>query len=648
MKKYLLFASAAVFSFSAFAQTNSEAKIGIKNLQNEKIDEENSNYVVVKETSIPNEKAATDKLIGTSYNVFTILGDRQNQVVYNPAINTVAFSHRQNDGGVGGSGIMSWDYSTDGGNTWSVNPFQTTPGLNGGASNGNRYPNMSIYNPTGNTNPAMAYMVEVGPGLATGTTSGANGWANTFQASAMFDGTNLTETYMVNSQASNGDDNEWGAAGLYTGTNGVVWYASTNSDNASGVVADNYSEFYIVRGDYNTTNNNFDWTVANTVTQTWNTTLNGTATYGMAGLMNMAWSPNGMVGYMVTMASWGTNTMFRPYVMKTTDGGTTWNNVNDYDFSQNSVLQCAIWGSGGGAGPVRPFFGSYDMVVDANDELRIFAEIGSGFTDHPDSLLFTYASRQSGFLFEVATNGAGWDVNFVDSILVDDFEYDATNTLSHFVRPQASRSQDGSKLFYSWESVDPLLGMTERSLPDVYAVGHDITGNMWTPITNLTTNTAANFVAAYQTVAVDVIENGADKNYELPLVYGTDASGAGITDGLSAPQWHFLTGLGFDNADFTLSTPISPCLPTAVNEITRIDAELAIYPNPATDMITIAVKDVENFSYTIIDIVGNVVTSNSVQGTRTNVDLSNNAKGVYFVKVDNGTSITSKKLVLTK
>src|SRR5690606_16921643 len=134
-----------------------------------------------------------------------------NQVVYNANINTIAFVHRQNAGGAGGSGIISIDYSTDGGANWIINPYTVTPNGSGSAWNGNRYPNIGIYNPIGNTNSSNAYLIEVGPALETGTGSNDNGWAKTFRSSHKLDGTNLDETYDYNSLSTLNDPNEWGA-----------------------------------------------------------------------------------------------------------------------------------------------------------------------------------------------------------------------------------------------------------------------------------------------------------------------------------------------------------------------------------------------------------------------------------------------------
>jgi hypothetical protein len=657
MKKILLLASAVAMVVSTNAQDRSKAAYFDSKLD-AKIDLD-ANNTLIKSSNIPAEKAASTVQVGSSYNCYTILGDRQNQVVYNPDINTVAFVHRQNNGLPGGSGIISLDYSTDGGATWTTNPFQTTPGMDAMTSNGNRYPNMGIYNPSANTNPANAYMLSVGPSLNT-TFANNNGWAKTFRTSFKLDSSDLDETYDYNSVVGpNNDPNEWGAAGLYVTANGDAFYATTNWNNQGAAGSEDpnfdvpalYHDYFIHHGVWNGTNNNFDWTV-DTITPNWYTTSGDGSVGGtqanVAGLPNMAWSPDGNTGYMVIMgadSNTNQNTMYRPYVMKTTDGGTTWNRHADFDFSSNTVFQCYTWGLNTNQSIQRPFFSSYDIVVDANNELRIFGEVNSGFSEHPDSLNYTFAARQAGFLFEVATNGSGWDVTFIDSVLVDDHVYDGTNNASHFVRPQASRSQDGTKLFYTWIGSDLLLSQ-EREFPDVWSIGHDVSGGMWTPITVLTTGTNANYVSAYQTMSVDVIENGTEKAYELPIVYGTDISGNALSDIAAPAQWHFLRGAGFDNSEFTVTRAANSCTVGIEEEVDAVRS--TVFPNPTNGLFEIRLSDNTNFTYTIVDVLGNLVQTETIIGSNAVVDLSNNAKGAYFVNISTETSSVTHKVMLTK
>lgn len=653
MKKYLLFASAAFFAVSVNAQDRSKAVLMDAN-RLAKIDVESQNLQPIKQATAPSAKAASSTPIGTSYNVYTILGDRQNQVVYNPAINTVAFSHRQNDGAVGGSGIISLDFSTDGGGTWTNNAFQATPTGPGGTWGGNRYPNIGLYNPTGNTNSANAYMVEVGPALQTGVNSAANGWAQTFRSSAKLNGSDLDETYNFNTYSAINDPNEWGAAGLYVTANGDAWYCSTNSNNTAATplpihdVADNYSKYFLTKGVWNNTTNKYDWTTTDTIVPGWNTTMGTNGTVNTSGFsMNMAWSTDGNTGYFVVLGTWGTNTMYRPYVMKTTDAGATWTQYADYDFSNNTLLQCMVFPVNG-TQTIRPFFSTYDMVVDNANNLRIFGEINSGFSAHPDSLNYTFAARQAGHLYETSTNSTGgWDIAFIDSVYVDDYEYDAANQLSHFVRPQAARSQDGSKLFYTWIGSDASLS-TEREFPNVYATGHEVSTNLWTPITDLTTPVSgAQYVTAYQTMSVDVIENGGDKAWELPIVFGTNLTGGAITNGLIGVQWNYIKGIGFDQTEFTRTAIVDPCA-VSVDELSLAEGDVNVYPNPTNGVIEIKVTDASKFNYTIVDVVGNVVSNNNVNSNKTTIDLTNNALGVYFVTISTENGSITKKVMLTK
>ncbi len=649
MKKYLLLASVAIFAASVNAQDLSKAVY--RDADRAAIIDQESNNVPIKQTTVPNEKAASTILLGTSYNVFSTLGDRQNQVVYNPTINTVAFVHRQNDQAAGGSGIISFDYSTDGGATWTVNPFQTTPGLDGGNSNGNRYPNVGIYAPTANT--TDAYIVNVGPSLANNAAA-TNGWAKTFRATAKFDGSNLDETYISNSQvgAAN-DNNEWGAGGLYVTALGDAFYASTNSNN-TGLTSDDFlgssHDYFINRGVWNGGTNSFDWTTDTIVPGWYTDNLNGPST-NIAGLMNMAWSIDGMTGYMVMIGadSNGTNnTMRRPYVVKTTDGGANWAVMPDFDFSTDPTFQCMIQPLNTNPAIQRPFFSSFDIVVDANNQLRIFAEVLSGFSDVQDSSGFIFGAIQTQGLYEVATNSTGgWDVTFIDSIYVDDHPWDvSTSGLSHFVRPQASRSQDGTKIFYSWIGSDATLSTT-REFPQVWSTGHDLTSGMWTPVMNLSNGNNSDFVAAYQTVAVDVIENGGDKQWELPIVYATAIGGSPLSDALTGTQWNFIKGIGFDQSEFTVTPPPTPCA-VGVDENPLVGSDIAIYPNPTNGVISISINDVKEFNYSVVDVVGNVVATNHVNGSKTIIDLTTNAKGVYFVTIDTENGSITKKVMLTK
>lgn len=67
---------------------------------------------------------------------------------------------------------------------------------------------------------------------------------------------------------------------------------------------------------------------------------------------------------------------------------------------------------------------------------------------------------------------------------------------------------------------------------------------------------------------------------------------------------------------------------------------ISIYPNPATGRIRIDVADVENIE--IMDIDGKQV----YNGIETDIDLSNEAKGIYIVKATTKNGVAVKKFIL--
>lgn len=71
-----------------------------------------------------------------------------------------------------------------------------------------------------------------------------------------------------------------------------------------------------------------------------------------------------------------------------------------------------------------------------------------------------------------------------------------------------------------------------------------------------------------------------------------------------------------------------------------------IYPNPANDFLTVDLG--ENSGKTeiaVIDLLGNVVVSQSINTGKTTFDLSEFAQGVYFVRVNSGGNSFVKKFV---
>jgi ligand-binding sensor domain-containing protein len=91
----------------------------------------------------------------------------------------------------------------------------------------------------------------------------------------------------------------------------------------------------------------------------------------------------------------------------------------------------------------------------------------------------------------------------------------------------------------------------------------------------------------------------------------------------------------------TLLTPNSPSwLGLNDNELVQ---NLNVYPNPATDQLTISSSTVNKNNYILFDPQGRKVLEGSLTGTTTQLDLSKLARGNYLLQI--GEKKTSVKLV---
>jgi hypothetical protein len=83
-----------------------------------------------------------------------------------------------------------------------------------------------------------------------------------------------------------------------------------------------------------------------------------------------------------------------------------------------------------------------------------------------------------------------------------------------------------------------------------------------------------------------------------------------------------------------------------INEIINDDS-FALYPNPSYGTFTIETK-VNGYTLIITNVLGQTILSQKIQSKRTEIDISNQANGIYFilVKSNNGTAI--QKLIIQK
>lgn len=82
----------------------------------------------------------------------------------------------------------------------------------------------------------------------------------------------------------------------------------------------------------------------------------------------------------------------------------------------------------------------------------------------------------------------------------------------------------------------------------------------------------------------------------------------------------------------------------------EITGELKIYPNPASDIITVMNSRYPNLLYSIYNVAGQQLNRGTVSNTMNTISVAQLAEGVYFLKLtdaDSDSHIT-KKIIVTR
>ena len=86
--------------------------------------------------------------------------------------------------------------------------------------------------------------------------------------------------------------------------------------------------------------------------------------------------------------------------------------------------------------------------------------------------------------------------------------------------------------------------------------------------------------------------------------------------------------------------------PTSIPEMS--ETMVQVYPNPATNLLTISVGDAtqcEPLSVVVIDVMGQVVLAETVSATEMSLDVSHLPSGIYFIQMDQGDFWSVRKFV---
>jgi hypothetical protein len=120
---------------------------------------------------------------------------------------------------------------------------------------------------------------------------------------------------------------------------------------------------------------------------------------------------------------------------------------------------------------------------------------------------------------------------------------------------------------------------------------------------------------------------------------GGNASGSGGTASYTIGQIVYTT-----NANSNGSVAQGVQQPYEISVITAIEAAkdisliFSVYPNPTTDFLTLKIEnyELENLSYWLYSVNGNLIETKKVLSAETQISMTNQISGTYFLKLTEG------------
>jgi hypothetical protein len=490
--------------------------------------------------------------VGSASNAYSTYISGGHALSYLPSVGTnggsMAFVHRENTSlhTGGSSGALRFTISKDGGSTWRTEqgPYTVL------GTRLARYPGCLLFNPdSANTDTNLVKMISVCPTLD------APGTAFDGQVQMLVDSA-LTTNFAVPQedyvyQVGQTDANNRIPRSLVERVENEFFYV-TQAPNARDV--------WVYKGLYDSTNREVTWTIPDKINVGYRTGAQQGQSY------HISFSPDGQTGYIALIGdlTGGQDMTYNPVLIKTTDGGATWGTPDEIDLKQWYRLVDTLTSVAGGSG--IPVLGSdypvgsnvipmvADLTVDANGKPHFFALVGNEVS----AIAPNYDMAENKYLMvDITEDTAGnWEGIYVGPKYTRRAEIgDPLVTSGALIFEswlQVTRSQDGTKIFYSWNdtdttSIDWSPGDGNNN-PNLFGRAIDLTTGLMTPIQNWTQNdTAWNGRIYTPIVANSVKEQGS--NYTVPTLVMRLASNS--TSLLNPVSYWYFSDITYPGNTFT-------------------------------------------------------------------------------------------------
>lgn len=661
MRKLFLFVLAAAFGIFTFAQQTQQFKVDVGEHFAPNNVESAQNFTSPPPTVKPPQpdltagnaaKAVTIREIGNAGNPWGLSSGARTYMWANNDLQSVAFAHRMLN--PPGTGFLAYDVSWDQGATFTSDVQVYDPALYPlGASLGNaRYPQVAIYNPEDNVDPANAFMTYFAPILD--QTNGASWGGYGMGTNPLMDVSPAAP--VQTGLPSPGDELVFSVPDAFTmRSNGqAICYEPSLTE---GLFA-NYNGYLIfTKGEYSETSMTFEYEQ-----ELFEFDITGGGDGVTISTAKIAFHPDGQIGYMAMLSNNGFNDLaegaYYPILFKTTDGGENWDGPYTVqlggpdglpavlDYLSDELLEM-LYEPPIPARDELLFTTAFDMALAVdmygNPHLLFLVGLGSGEWSIYSSIEGLPGTGGMIGLIH-ATSYDGLDTWYADTVTTPHtfrgtFPGSTGSELSEDLRPYISTTQDASKLFFSWQNTN-IDGIDDNIAPDIYCQGYDPANLSYTEIYNVSAFTAIMWQSWMATGAVYVFDDGAG-NYEVPFVCQI----MDPTNNAEPVAFRYVDDFIITDADFIYTST-----PEVEMELISISKS---YPNPCRDYahVNMSLLEDANVTLEVSNLLGQVVqTVNYGQFNKgqhqITIDVAGFESGIYIYNLSTGRDAVAGKMIV--
>ncbi len=529
-------------------------------------------------------RSVNSVVIGVAGNLYTALNEGTKPLYADDSISAVTFIHRGlNQANIpDNKGQYMFDVSKDKGASWNVNIGPLNPAGQYVGTPSARFPQAAIFRPNNSLIADSAYLAYTGTWLDYNSTGGTNEeWSGEYRGVGRLDGD--TSTFTESADFVNGGY-VITAQSLQQSKNGTFWNLHLNFrtvPNANGGTSQIRDSLIIMKGEWNATTKTIDWTETQLAHGAILEDVGGTGNEStLVTDFDIAFDPTGQYGWIALKGDFTQDDQytFDPIFFKSTDGGATWSAPIKINLTE---IQQIAYNLNTDVSNVATSSGSSDLAVDAYGNPHYLIAVLNGAEDDGSGTNHynIYPNAGTG-LYDLtfdpnAGNGCNWKAILVDeiiSVLSGDICLDEVGggAIDLDLRANISRSNDGTKLFFSWldtdiingENPDPSDNFLKNISPNLFGKGLDVATNKLTPTKNFTDGDAqfgGNRVgtfggALFPAVSPTVLTNGT--TFNIPVVLAEvdfQSSATVITQkyGVNPARFHYIQDVSFTAAEFT-------------------------------------------------------------------------------------------------